>query len=287
MVVLFRRAVPLIVLFAVVLVTLPALAQTSILSQQRFAKGQNVHPVFEGWASNSDGTVSLYFGYMNRNYEEEVDIPVGPDNKLEPGPIDQGQPAHFLPRRQKLIFGVKVSPKEFGEKQLTWTLTFRGKTEKVAGSLRPDYQIDKDRAPTDGNTPPVVTGTENETMTLPAAVTLSLRVTDDGLPKREQREQPRTDRPVPVGPLDSLDLNLHTTLGVTWSKYRGPGAVSFDPVRQPVVDGGVTTRATFSAPGEYMILAVAYDGSSLMDHCCWTNHLIQVTVKPPSQAGGR
>ena len=96
----------------------------------RYATGQNVVPVFEGWERNADGSFNMVFGYMNRNYEEAVDVPVGPDNALEPGGVDQGQPAHFYPRRQQYVFYVRV-PKDWGKKDLVWTLTSHGKTEKA------------------------------------------------------------------------------------------------------------------------------------------------------------
>ncbi|HEY6372714.1 MAG TPA: hypothetical protein VIX37_19200, partial [Candidatus Sulfotelmatobacter sp.] len=48
----------------------------------RMARGQDVTPAFEGWIANPDGTFTLYFGYMNRNYEEELDIPIGPNNNI-------------------------------------------------------------------------------------------------------------------------------------------------------------------------------------------------------------
>ena len=50
------------------------------------------------------------FGYFNRNHQEHVDIAVGPDNRIEPGPADRGQPTHFLPRRQTGVFAVRVRP---------------------------------------------------------------------------------------------------------------------------------------------------------------------------------
>ena len=53
--------------------------------------GQSVSAAFEGWYPNADGTLSLVFGYFNRNYEERLDIPVGPSNRFEPGPADRGQ----------------------------------------------------------------------------------------------------------------------------------------------------------------------------------------------------
>src|SRR5579859_1356965 len=105
------------------------LAGVTAPAQTRFASGQDVVPVFEGWERNPDGSFNLVFGYMNRNYEEQVDIPVGPDNKVEPGPADQGQPAHFYRRRQQFVFKINV-PKDFGKKEVVWTLTHAGKTEK-------------------------------------------------------------------------------------------------------------------------------------------------------------
>jgi len=110
-------------------------------AQIRYAAGQNVVPVFEGWERNADGSFNMVFGYMNRNYEEQVDIPVGPNNALEPGGIDQNQPTHFYPRRQQFVFKVKV-PKDWGKKDLVWTLTSRGKTEKAYATLLPFWEID-------------------------------------------------------------------------------------------------------------------------------------------------
>src|SRR5215471_17333873 len=100
--------------------------------QIRHNSGQNVVPVFEGWEKNADGTFNLVFGYMNRNYTEEPEIPIGPDNNFSPGPADQGQATHFYPRRQQFMFRVKV-PADFGKKELVWTLTREGKTEKAYG----------------------------------------------------------------------------------------------------------------------------------------------------------
>src|SRR5438445_13192912 len=91
--------------------------------------GQTIAPVFEGWEPNPDGTFSLYFGYMNRNWKEELDIPIGPNNSFDPAPADRGQPTHFLPRRGKQIFAVVV-PKGF-KQTITWTLTIRGNTERI------------------------------------------------------------------------------------------------------------------------------------------------------------
>ncbi len=105
------------------------------------SRGQTVAPAYEGWERNADGSFNLVFGYLNRNWDEAVDVPIGPDNSIEPGGPDQGQPSHFLPRRNRFLFRVKV-PKDFGEKELVWTLTTKGKTERAYATLKPDYFID-------------------------------------------------------------------------------------------------------------------------------------------------
>src|ERR1700682_2275936 len=100
----------------------------------KYARGQNVVPAFEGWVANPDGTFSLVFGSWNRNWEEHMFIPIGPDNHIDPGGPDLGQPTHFAPRRGKNLFEVVV-PKDFGKREVVWTLTSRGRTEKAFGAL--------------------------------------------------------------------------------------------------------------------------------------------------------
>jgi hypothetical protein len=107
-----------------------------------YSKGQTVEPVFDGWMPNEDGSFRLYFGYMNPNWEEQLDAPIGPDNKFESGSPDQGQPTHFYPRRNPFLFTIKV-PKDFGEKELIWTLTSNGRTRNAYASLKTDYQQDR------------------------------------------------------------------------------------------------------------------------------------------------
>jgi len=120
-----------------------AVSMVSLAAQTRFtySSGQSVSPAYEGWIYNADGTVTMYFGYMNTNWLQEFDIPVGPDNAIEPGGPDQGQPTHFYPRRSPFLFTIKV-PKDLSGKELVWTLTANGKTEHAYASLKTDYQID-------------------------------------------------------------------------------------------------------------------------------------------------
>jgi hypothetical protein len=187
---------------------------------------------------------------MNRNYEETLDIPIGPGNLMEPKP-DQGQPTHFLTRRRRNVFSVVV-PKDFGDKQIIWTLSIRGNTEKAIGSLKPIYQIDLSRDRNTGNTPPVIKAGPDQTVTLPAAATLTVAATDDGLPARRGGGGPGR---VP----GEAPKVRGAGITIEWTKHRGPGDVTFAPATQEVVGGKASTQATFSAPGVYTISATASD----------------------------
>lgn len=167
-----------------------------------YSRGQNISPAFEGWELNSDGSFNLLFGYMNRNWEEEIDVPVGPDNNIAPGTADQGQPTHFLPRRNRFIFKVRV-PQDFGDKELIWTLTTKGKTEKAYGTLRTDSRVDdmvkasETGALGAGTSSPEVRSNKPPEIKIDGAKSLSVKagqplslvawVTDDGIPKRRGR----------------------------------------------------------------------------------------------------
>ena len=129
--------------------------ETKLDAPRPHAIGQSVSPSFEGWYENPDGSFSIVFGYLNRNFEEHLDIPVGPDNRIEPAPADRGQPTHFLPRRHTGVFAIRV-PADFGEQELTWSLTAHGRTIAIPGNLRPAWRIDALREVTNGNTPPVL-----------------------------------------------------------------------------------------------------------------------------------
>src|SRR6202789_132376 len=84
------------------------------IPQTRFSSGQDVQPTYDGWLRNADGTFTMVFGYLNRNYKEELSIPAGPENKVEPLSVDQGQPTYFLPRRHAWVFEAKV-PADWGQ----------------------------------------------------------------------------------------------------------------------------------------------------------------------------
>ena len=163
-----------------------------------YSSGQDVSPAFEGWEQNDDGSFNLVFGYMNRNWQEEIDVPVGPENNIMPGGPDQGQPTHLLPRRNRFMFRVHV-PKDFGEKEMVWTLTTHGKVNKAYATLRTDYRIENIDIMSEtgalgagtsnpeirADKPPVIEieGMRTLTVKVGQPLTLTATVTDDGVPR--------------------------------------------------------------------------------------------------------
>jgi hypothetical protein len=215
----------------------PAGAQTRFT----YSKGQSVSPSYEGWMPNEDGSFTMYFGYMNTNWLEEFDVPIGPDNNIEPGGPDQGQPTHFYPRRNPFLFTIRVS-KDLGAKELIWTITTNGRTERAFASLKTDYQIDKQVISTevggDGgslrdelrtNIPPdlAVQGEKRRSAKMGEPVVLTAIAGDpDNLPaRRDGRPQPgvRTgqsgETPAPRAQQPPNPANLANLI------YRPPGSI--------------------------------------------------------------
>jgi hypothetical protein len=267
-----------------VLSVFSALSAVSSAQSLTYTKGQNIAPAYEGWEQASDGTKYFLFGYMNRNWEEEIDVPVGPENGFNIGGADQGQPTHFLPRRNRFIFRVRV-PSGFSDKdELIWTLTTHGKTEKAYASLRLDYLVDDVvRASETGalgagtsspevraNTPPIVHIQEMKARNVKAGepITLVSEVKDDGVPKPRGAgfagaavgSTRRLDAVAATGesenalrpnramqPPSRVTVGKNVGLHVSWFVYRGPvGAkVTFDP---PQVKAWEDTRAGANSP---------------------------------------
>ena len=254
--------------------------------------GQSVTPAYEGWFKNADGTFSLLAGYYNRNQTQTLDIPVGPNNRIEPGGPDRGQPTHFLTHRQWGVFTIVV-PADFRDGKITWTLVANGKPMSVPMSLHKDYEVAPLKDAALGNTPPVLRILDPH----PQASQVSLA-------SREFQGPPRgiaTSFSATAGQPLTLAVSLTddnvadprrpagaTPLSVSWSQFRGPGpgsVIAFDTPKSAVgkTEGKATTTATFSEPGEYIVRAQANDVSGDGGggfQCCWTNVLIKVTVKP-------
>ncbi len=131
---------------------------SGVLLEPLGTTGEAVYPAFEGWGPHKDGSSVLLLGYFNRN-KEAVDVPIGPDNRIEPGGPDFGQPTHFHSGRQWGVFAITV-PKDFGTKKLTWTLTANGHTSTVQFWLNPQYWIDFFKNGANGNEPPRIKFTE-------------------------------------------------------------------------------------------------------------------------------
>jgi hypothetical protein len=249
--------------------------------------GTSITGAFEGWFPNPDGTFSLLAGYYNRNLKQNLEIPIGPNNRIEPGGPDRGQPSHFLPGRQWGVFTINV-PKDFGGRKLTWTLAINGKTTVIPLSLNPLWEVEPYREAS-GNTPPFIGFSDSGpfvqgpagphtdlTATLPEPLVLTVWVADDAT------------TPL-AGPRPKT-----SPVTVSWSKFRGPGAVKFSSETPPVektefkappsatFTGKAATTATFSEPGDYVLRIVANDWSGDGGRgfqCCWSNGEVRVSVK--------
>jgi hypothetical protein len=244
------------------------------LPSTKFSSGQDVVPYFEGWIHNADGTFDLVFGYFNRNWQEELAIPAGTDNSVEPGGADRGQPTYFLPRRQGWVYRVRV-PRDFGKQVATWTITANGKTQKAYGELLPVEEITERIIMTRGNLnpgdddpnkPPLIAIAPVAAPTLNAPIRLTATVSDDGLPK------PRPVAPVKTaaaGDATLIQAQANSSavvrprgLTVSWMQIRGPAKISFDPAgATSVVDGKAGVTARFSERGTFVVRATANDGA--------------------------
>ncbi len=246
-------------------------------------RGTSVTPAFEGWYQNDDGSYSLLVGYYNRNGRETMDIPVGPDNRVDPGGPDQGQPTFFETGRQWGVFTIKV-PKDFGSKAITWTIKSGGEEQTIPLSLNKAYSVTPFIERGMGNTPPVLwfaeggakvtgppvgvaasyTGAVNE----PVAITVWA----------EDKKGSTTEQTATTAKVGS------TVATISLHKFRGPGHVIFDKARLPVTTQGgmVTSTAKFDAPGDYLLRVQANDESGEGGggfQCCWTNTYVKVSIK--------
>jgi len=119
------------------------------------SRGEAIFPALEGWGPDKNGDTVILLGYYNRNKTQELTIPIGPDNRIEPGGPDYGQPTYFYAGRQHGIFAIKV-PKDFGTQKLTWTLVANGQPSTITFWLNPPYWVNFFKHPANGNEPPVI-----------------------------------------------------------------------------------------------------------------------------------
>jgi hypothetical protein len=274
-------------------------------------KGSSVTPAFEGWYYSKDGSQNLLVGYFNRNTKQELDIPVGPNNRIEPGGPDMGQPTHFATGRQWGVFSLKL-PKDFGTKKLTWTIVANGLTNAITLHTQADYVVEPFEDAANKNTPPklkfrdggpLFTGApagiaEKYTATVGEPLTLTVWATDEGakinVPEGRGRGRGAAARGATPGAGDAAAGRGATPesaftppppIALTWTMFRGPGAVKFENQKPKIAvdEGGkATTTATFSAPGEYILRVQGNDSTGEGGggfQCCWTNAHVAVSVK--------
>jgi hypothetical protein len=271
-------------------------AQTTQIPEPRRGSGASVTGAFEGWFYNPDGSRSFLVGYYNRNSQQTLDIPIGPNNRIEPGGPDLGQPTHFLPGRQWGMFTL-AAPKEFKPTDsYVWTIVANGQTTSIPLRLHPDYVMSPFTEIAVGNTPPVirfeqggsakVQGPQANITTAPARTAalatpfpLTVWVTDDLKYTSGSSAPPSASR---------------NPVNLSFSKYRGPGAVTFDKTKPAVeklpagegatvpFSGKATTTVKFSEAGDYVLHVIANDYSGDGGGgfgCCWSTALLKVAVK--------
>jgi hypothetical protein len=258
--------------------------QTQLPLDPQRDRGASITPAFEGWYPNADGSFSMLLGYYNRNTKETIDIPVGPNNRVEPGGPDQGQPTHFEAGRQWGVFVVKV-PKDFGNQSITWTIVANGETQSVPFTLHKGYPISPYKELGMGNQPPVLAFSQGGAKVTGPPTAVSASVT--GTVKQPVAisiwvEDPKAPNEVEVPGLPGMPVAKVATISL--HKFRGPGNVTFDKARIPVNTQGdmITTMATFDAPGEYLLRVQANDESGeggFGFQCCWTNTFVKATVR--------
>lgn len=247
--------------------------------------GEPVAPFMEGWYANDDGTYSISFGFFNLNTEQALDIPIGPNNFIEPAEFNGGQPTHFpsgRSRRDRGVFYVTV-PASYGdgEQRVTWTITANGKTHSIPARVGyPPLQLDYGPRAM-GSVPPMVSfsdsgpegqhiqgiWSEPRTTTVGSSMELSVWI-------REVSIRASFDK-----------RNADIKPAITWFKYQGPGGtVTFDPGRIALgeKEGQATTSVVFEEPGEYILRGrvdnFRANDSVAGDQCCWTNAYVPVTV---------
>ncbi|PCH60079.1 MAG: hypothetical protein COC19_06370 [SAR86 cluster bacterium] len=277
---------------------------TTVAQADTYRKGQHLEPAYEGWRPNDDGSFSFMFGYMNLNWEEELNLSIGAVNNFAPGDADRGQPTHFQPRRNRFTFEVTV-PSDWGDRELVWTVMANGVERKAYATLAIDYLVDDiviasetgslgagtSSPESRSNTAPVseILGDNIRTVRVGQALDLSVHVVDDGLPK------PRRSASGIVGitksrmlrPPSRVTVGKTNGLFLSWSVYRGEGDVTFDPPmpkswedtrtsanspwgalwRPPTVpeDGMYHNTVTFDQPGTYVLWSRSDDGGLYHD----------------------
>jgi len=280
-----------LLIFTLIIYTKSLHAQREHLPYQlKYDKGQTIQPIFQGWSRNADGSFDMHFGYLNRNYSEEIHIPIGSDNFIDMAGLDnvQNQPTYFQARENRDIFKVRV-PSDFGRREIVWRLTSQGQTLEAVGWLQAEWEIDEYGGYTPepevlANQPPEISLNAIASVDLGDKLNFTVNVTDDGLPKPVDKRSSTTINewnrtPLLTRPDNALEIptnvpHLNTNvsgaknkpappkdkISVSYSVWRGPAQISTDPLFAEVEGGKATTEISFSERGEYQIQVRAFDG---------------------------
>jgi hypothetical protein len=276
---------------AAVLLGTSALVGQQLPSEPPRQFGRSVTGAFEGWFASPGGQREFLVGYFNRNQSQQLDIPIGPANRIEPGGPDFGQPTHFMPGRQHGMFVVAVPANFSPPQELTWTIIANGQTTTIPLTLNRDYVVSPFSDVAVNNTPPAIRLGENDpivqgpvaslgaaparTVAVSTPLELTIWATDD--------EKYTNGAGVPLS-------KPRPPVTVTWTSYRGPAPVTFatPTPKMERIDGGeaafsgkAETTATFSEPGEYVLHVTANDYSGAGGQgelCCWTTAMVKVSV---------
>ena len=309
-----NKAVMAIALSLMAAVSLPAQAQADRYLTLTPPSGLPIIPVMEGWIGNEDGSRGISFGFINRNEEGAVDIPLGENNYIEPAQFNGMQPTHFPAGRGTGVFMLTL-PAELAGEDVWWYLkTGASEVLKVPGRAGISaYELDFILPRPQGTLQPHAGfGESGErsvglsalvedfpgSVTAGSPVTLIVNALD---PSVRDTSDPRFEEPIAIG--------LH------WFKHQGPGDVEFtrhestEVQEAPEIPDGIPANfrrrfrapgpevvsikggegvgrviATFSEPGEYLIRTLVENykapDSSAGDQCCWTNIYQRVTVSP-------
>jgi hypothetical protein len=241
-----------------------AMSVTTLAQAQSYNFGKNIEVAYEGWRPLEDGTFNFMFGYMNENWEEQLDIEIGENNFVSPGVADQGQPTHFLPRRNRFTFEVNV-PADWGDRELVWELTVNGVTRRAFATLKDDYLVDNmviasetgslgagtSSPESRANVAPVVAlqgdmvnGKHVRTVRVGEPMSFTTQMTDDGIPRT--RSMVDTVRAIAASSGESVSEQMIQNqmalripwkptvqkingLFLSWNVYRGAGEVTFNP----------------------------------------------------------
>jgi hypothetical protein len=198
-----------------------------------------VSPIFDGWEDLPDGSRLFYFGYINRN-PAEVSIPVGAENGFEPAPADRGQPTTFLQGRHEHVFTIKVPRQMTGK--LVWSVKSDMGVQTANASFDQLYILEVRENADPNAKPPVIHMTD-----VVAKAGQPVHLSPDVKPATASGRAE-----VEGAAAEAAGLNI------AWSKYRGPGRVSFTTIAGAARPAGGTEgrgrgRAAEVRPGIHAV----------------------------------